>query len=490
MLVHAGFLAAFALRFGGTFPAANFHAYLRAAPGLTALAVALLLSNGLYDFRSQSWRNVVSGLVVAVTLLPLGGMALTFVARAFALPRTVFVIAWGVQLAFLLAWRNVAWRVSLRMHGPEVAVIVGPVDQARDFARRLTSERHANYRVAALAVIGERPSASSQGPGAEEAAAAGEMAAGHAAAGQAAAGQAAAGQPAAGAGIALPTLPFSGLEATLREGFDDGKGRAAPADVLIITPGATLEDKAHVADLASRAGARVLLIPDYRDLLVLDARTAQIDDSLVFEVGTLGLPSQLAWAKRLIDIALAAAGLAVTLPFYPFIALAAKLSSPGPVFYSQERVGLGERVYRIHKFRTMRADAEVASGPVLAKGDDPRVTGSGRFLRRYRLDELPQLFNILFGSMSLVGPRPERPEFVRRYEAAIPYYRHRHLLKPGLTGLAQLYARYDTPVEEKLRFDLLYAKRYSLLLDMRILFLTARVALKGDEAHWRDANHG
>lgn len=475
VVVHAGFLAAFALRFGGAFPAPNFEAYLRAAPGLTALALILFLTNGLYDFRTQSWRTVASAVVVAVTLLPAMGMALSFVARAFALPRTVFFIAWGLQLAFLLGWRNLVWHIALRVRGQDTAVVVGPVAEAREFARRLTAKRGASHKVIGLAATQPSPSAAARSGASAATGAGGLRAASEVAA--------AAEEPAA-----FPVIPLGSLEAALREGLPDGSGGEVLPDVLILTPSATLEDKAHVADLASQAGARVLIIPDYRDLLVLDARTAQIDDSLAFEVGPSGLPPHLAWAKRLMDVGLAALGLAITLPFYPLLALAVKLSSPGPVFYSQERVGLGGRPYTIHKFRTMRANAEAVTGPVLATGDDPRVTPAGRFLRRYRLDELPQFFNILVGTMSLIGPRPERPEFVGQYERAIPYYRHRHLLKPGLTGLAQLHARYDTPVEEKLRFDLLYAKRYSLLLDLRILFLTARVALKGDEAHWRDAN--
>ncbi len=508
VVVHAGFLAAFALRFGGAFPAPNFEAYLRAAPGLTALALILFLTNGLYDFRTQSWRTVASGLVVAVTLLPAMGMALSFVARAFALPRTVFFLAWGLQLTFLLGWRNLVWRVALGVRGRDNAVVVGPVAEASEFARRLTAERGAGHKVIGLAATQPGPSLSTgsypsfgTGSGAPAGTGSGPSAV---TGSEASAGTGPGPSDATGVGglravsevaaaeelAAFPVISLGGLESALREGFPDGSGGVAWPDVLILTPAATLEDKAHVADLASQAGARVLIIPDYRDLLVLDARTAQIDDSLAFEVGPSGLPPHLAWAKRLMDVGFAAIGLVITLPLYPLLALAVRASSPGPVFYSQERVGLGGRPYTIHKFRTMRVDAEAATGPVLATGNDPRVTPVGRFLRRYRLDELPQLFNILVGAMSLVGPRPERPEFVARYERVIPYYRHRHLLKPGLTGLAQLYARYDTPVEEKLRFDLLYAKRYSLVLDFRILFLTARVALKGDEAHWRDANGG
>ena len=169
-------------------------------------------------------------------------------------------------------------------------------------------------------------------------------------------------------------------------------------------------------------------------------------------------------------------------PLLPLIALAIKLDSPGPALFRQLRVGEGEKLFQVAKFRTMRQDAEAATGAVWAQKNDPRVTRLGRFLRKSRLDELPQLFNVLMGTMSLVGPRPERPEFVETLEQRIPYYAKRHFVKPGVTGWAQVRYPYGASEEdalEKLRFDLYYVKNYSLLFDLTILLETVKVCLFG-----------
>jgi len=185
--------------------------------------------------------------------------------------------------------------------------------------------------------------------------------------------------------------------------------------------------------------------------------------------------------KRLTDIILSLVGIAIVAPFLPIVALAIKLDSPGPVLFKQIRVGKGDRNFVIYKFRSMRQDAEVRSGAVWARKNDDRITKLGRFLRKSRIDEIPQLFNVLAGSMSLVGPRPERPVFVKKLKKVIPYYSERHFVKPGITGWAQVRYPYGASVEdaiEKLRYDLYYIKNYTLLFDLGIMFGTISVMAK------------
>jgi len=184
--------------------------------------------------------------------------------------------------------------------------------------------------------------------------------------------------------------------------------------------------------------------------------------------------------KRCMDVLCASVGIILTIPFLPLIALAIKLDSPGPVFYRQERVGEREKHFFLYKFRTMRADAESESGAVWAQKNDARVTRLGAFFRKTRIDELPQFFNILRGEMSMVGPRPERPEFVSRLKEIIHYYSERHFVKPGVTGWAQVRYPYGASVEdamEKLRFDLYYIKNLSLTFDVMIILETIQVVL-------------
>jgi sugar transferase (PEP-CTERM system associated) len=182
-------------------------------------------------------------------------------------------------------------------------------------------------------------------------------------------------------------------------------------------------------------------------------------------------------AKRVLDVVAAAAGLVLAAPLMAIVAVAVKLTSPGPVFYSQQRVGQNGRVFTIRKFRSMRVDAESVTGAVWATANDPRLTPIGRFLRSTRLDELPQLWNVLRDDMSLVGPRPERPEFVSRLEREIRFYGQRHLVKPGLTGWAQISYPYGSSVHDalqKLQYDLYYLKHMSIVFDVFILLATLR----------------
>lgn len=188
--------------------------------------------------------------------------------------------------------------------------------------------------------------------------------------------------------------------------------------------------------------------------------------------------------KRTVDLIAAVAGLLLTLPVLGIVAWAIKLDSPGPVFYRQVRVGLRAQPYMIWKFRSMFVDAE-KSGARWTSEQDPRVSRIGRYLRKWRLDEIPQLINVLKGEMSLVGPRPERPVFVQDLRSVIPFYDLRHAVRPGITGWAQTQFRYGASLEDahvKLQYDLYYVKNLSIRLDARILLKTIRVMLRGEGA--------
>lgn len=200
---------------------------------------------------------------------------------------------------------------------------------------------------------------------------------------------------------------------------------------------------------------------------------------LIFADGFRKTRARLA-VKRAFDLVLAAAGLLIGLPLIALVGVAVKLTSRGPVLYHQERVGLNGSTFMVHKFRTMRPDAEAATGPVWSTEQDARVTSIGGFLRRMRLDELPQLWNVLRGDMSVVGPRPERPVFVQELIAKIPFYGQRHVVKPGLTGWAQIRYTYGASVEdaiEKLQYDLYYIKNLSFALDLVIVLETIKTVM-------------
>jgi len=184
--------------------------------------------------------------------------------------------------------------------------------------------------------------------------------------------------------------------------------------------------------------------------------------------------------RRAVSIVISLIGLILALPLFPLIMLAIRLDSKGPVFYTQTRVGKAGRVFKVVKFRTMGQDAEAASGPRWAGDNDPRITRAGKFLRSSRLDEIPQLWCVLKGDMAFVGPRPERPEFIEWLSKEIPYYGVRHMVRPGLTGWAQVKYKYGSTVQdsrEKLQYDLFYIKNASIGLDLLIMFLTVKTVL-------------
>jgi exopolysaccharide biosynthesis polyprenyl glycosylphosphotransferase len=194
-------------------------------------------------------------------------------------------------------------------------------------------------------------------------------------------------------------------------------------------------------------------------------------------LASLVLRRRFALVKELADRLMAIVGLLAFLPLLLVLAVLIKLTSKGPVFFKQPRVGRNGKIFEIIKLRTMHLDAEQSTGPIWAKPNDPRITPVGKFLRMTHLDEVPQLLNVLKGEMSLVGPRPERPVFVDRFRNQIPYYSERLRVKPGITGLAQVCHKYDETlrdVKRKLAYDLLYIQRMCLMVDLAILFMTVR----------------
>jgi len=216
----------------------------------------------------------------------------------------------------------------------------------------------------------------------------------------------------------------------------------------------------------------VYLVPEVFEIAMMKASVLHIHDTPLILLDRLSLSFEQRLFKRLFDVAATCAALPLLLPFMLAVAAGVKLTSPGNVLYSQERVTNGGRIYRVYKFRTMREDAELLTGPVLSSKEDERVTPFGKFLRRYHIDEFPQLINVIKGDMSLVGPRSERPYFVERFSRDIDGYNIRNNVKAGLTGYAQIFGNYDTEAEFKLKYDILYIKNYSLLLDMKLILQT------------------
>ncbi len=217
----------------------------------------------------------------------------------------------------------------------------------------------------------------------------------------------------------------------------------------------------------------IRIIPDLFHFLTLKSRIEDLDGFSVISIDEPPMRGAGLFIKRLMDRVASALLLIFLSPLLLIVALMIKFGSKGAVLYHQERIGLDGRKFTIHKFRTMITEAEKETGPVMCKPDDERITGVGRFLRKYSIDELPQLINVLKGEMSLVGPRPERPAFVDDFREKIPKYMLRHKVKSGITGWAQVHGlRQDTPIDKRLDYDFYYIQNWSLVLDLKILWRT------------------
>jgi sugar transferase (PEP-CTERM system associated) len=274
--------------------------------------------------------------------------------------------------------------------------------------------------------------------------------------------------------ITVPVIPASALLGKAREErikrilvAADDLGAALPVDELL------------------RCKAEGLSVEDghtFYERLLGRILTARLRPEWLIFSGGFVRSTGARMAKRIVDLLAASCLLVVTVPLCLLVAVAIKLEDREPVLFGQKRVGLQGRLFTLWKFRSMRTDAEAQTGPTWADANDPRVTWVGRWIRALRIDEIPQAWNVLRGDMSFVGPRPERPEFVNILRQQIPYYEHRHAVRPGITGWAQVNFPYAATVEdarEKLEYDLYYLKNFSVLMDVVILFRTVKIILFG-----------
>ncbi|MBI2835996.1 MAG: undecaprenyl-phosphate glucose phosphotransferase [Acidobacteria bacterium] len=228
-----------------------------------------------------------------------------------------------------------------------------------------------------------------------------------------------------------------------------------------------------VIEAASREYVDVRVVPDLLQFIALRARIEDLDGIPIINIHDVPLNAFNSGVKRVLDAAISTVALLVLAVPFALIAIAIRLTSPGPVFYRQERMGLDGQPFIVHKFRSMHHEAERETGPIWAREDDPRRTRFGRILRRSNLDELPQLWNVLKGNMSLVGPRPERPFFVEQFRQRFPHYMLRHKVKSGMTGWAQVNGwRGNTSIEKRIEYDLYYIENWSVALDLKIIWLT------------------
>ncbi len=420
LLINAGFLISFLLWWNHLLTRSqNISAYLELVVVISLATVVTFQLLDLYrSWLRRSLRHVVYSIIIAVCMTLLTTMALGFWSRHFAFPRSVLLTAGIIQIGLIAAYRIQMRRLYRRWFGNRKTIVIADSEPCACSI----AKKFAEHSQGLYSIEGYVLSRDLE-------------------------------------------LPYAELQ---------------DAETIILTEG--LEEKEEIILYCFRERKELLVVPNLAELTLFGAEAREIDDVLVFGIQPHRLNPAEELFKRSFDLIASSGVLLIISPILLAVALVIRLTSKGPALFHQERVGKGGQLFHVLKFRTMVWDAERHSGPVLAIECDPRVTRLGRFLRATRIDELPQLFNVIKGDMSLVGPRPERVYFVQRFERELPAYDLRHAVKPGLTGLAQVIGRYGTTGESKLRFDLLYIYNYSLLLDVKILLQTVRVVLQREQA--------
>ena len=248
-------------------------------------------------------------------------------------------------------------------------------------------------------------------------------------------------------------------------------------DLIFIGAELDISAKEQIICYGRSAKKQMFIVPTMYEMACKNTSLIIADDIPMQRITRLLLTAEQKILKRMLDIAVSIPAIVILLPLMAVTVIAIKADSKGPVIYSQERVGQYGKNFKVYKFRSMRQDAEAQSGPVLAKEGDSRITKVGRFIRATRIDELPQLFNVLKGEMSIVGPRPERPFFVEQFIKEKPEYAYRHNVKPGITGLAQIAGKYNTTAYDKLVYDLIYIQNVSVMYDLTLMLQTLKVLI-------------
>ena len=390
----------------------NFDLYQGMLPVQVILTGLLFNINGLYTIERKRFAEILLSVAVSMIQMLVLMMALTFFIREFALSRGVLLWCAGMDFVLLAIWRHLLWRYVRAHQNTRGVMLIGSEEECQHVYHRMKQQ---------------------------------------------------------------PQLAMELRSVCTDLKNSDWETAAEQVDVLIICPDIRLKDKAKIVHYCNLHEKQALLIPNAYEVFCSGMTLDKIDDVPVFRPQRLRLTLEQRSLKRILDIVVALLGFLVAFPFMLLTAIAIKIFDPGPVFYSQERSGRYEKPFKVYKFRTMRVDAEKLSGPMLAQENDPRITRLGAFLRAVRLDELPQIWNVLVGDMSIVGPRPERPFFVEQFKQEIPEYVYRMNVKPGITGLAQVYGKYNTTAYDKLIYDLVYIQNAGIRMDLTIIIQTVRV---------------
>jgi exopolysaccharide biosynthesis polyprenyl glycosylphosphotransferase len=390
----------------------NLYAFISISPyiGLFYLIIGHIFE--LDKPKEFTFFGVAYAVVLSIACLFMLTMAMSFLTRKFAYPRSILIVSSIVQIILLTLWHLYINKKYLKDNIKKTVLVVG-YNKAKEIARKLLLSKGMWTNIKHIC-----------------------------------------------------TPDAKNLNSYIES-----------CDVIFLSDDVDESQKQNIAEYCIGKQKDFFYEPKYQEIFLFNTNLAQIGDAPILKVRPFGANVENNFTKRVLDIILSF--IAIIIFFIPFLCVTIALKiGGGSALYKQERVTLHGRIFYIYKFRTMIENAEALSGPTLAQEADKRITKLGHFLRATRLDEIPQLYNILKGDMSIVGPRPERPFFVEQFSKEIPEYNLRHSVKAGLTGLAQVQGKYNTPVWDKLKYDLLYINGYSFTLDFKLIMQTLNILLK------------
>ena len=399
--------------FGKSYSAQNVVAVKQILPYILFVFILLFFVYKLYEIEELDFYETFLGIVFTSIILAFLALALSFFLRAFALPRTLILYSFIFQIVFLSIFHYFNYRLYIKLVPPLKGVLISFNEKrAMDSINYIKSIKGNRLLMSSFILNDDK---------------------------------------------------------NLNKIFDK-------FDIVFVDGKLPLKDKEEIARFFAYKNKPLYVLPDIYELLLLNPEVHNVGDRIILEIGSLNINWIDKFLKRLLDISVSLVALILFSPILLIVSVLILLDDGKPIFYLQKRAGINGRTFNTIKFRTMIKDAEKNTGAVLSSENDPRVTKIGKFLRKTGIDEVPQFVNVLRGEMSVVGPRPERPELIEKIKKDVPNYDIRLNVKPGITGFAQIYGKYDTPFEEKLKMDIAYVKqKYLFFADIYVILNTVKL---------------
>lgn len=407
-----GYILIFLIKFKGNIPQRNVESFIKTIPYICIVAVLLFSIYGMYSFIQKNIGEIIFSIALISILLMIISTSIAFFVRGFAFPRSIILMGMISHFFVLSIWRIVLWFFLLKIQEKKKLMVIGNDSELDTITHKILSHNKC-----------------------------------------------------------IEIKYLVNLDCKLNDIFI----LLNDVDNVIISSEISEKKKNSIISACISSNKDAFIIPDFFSISIKNAKLYQFDDVLTFKINGFNLSAEQKMIKRLFDIIFSLTCIILTLPLMIIIGLCIKLDSTGPILFKQSRVTEDNKIFKIYKFRTMIQDAENETGPMLALQEDPRITKLGKLLRTSHLDELPQFFNILFGHMSVVGPRPERPFFVEQFKNMMPEYEYRTIVKAGMTGLAQVLGKYSTSPRDKLNYDLMYIRNYSVFLDFKLVLQTIKI---------------